>query len=95
MFKLFALALTASLLGASATTAQAGCGRSCCAQPAPCCASAAAADEHANMNMSQAPQSVRSFSYQPGTGYGATRSMGSQGWNSGTRGAASKILGNY
>ena len=98
MIKLFAVALTASLFGGSA--AQAACGGSCCAQAAPCCTSgapAAPADEHSNMNMpsAKAPQATRSFSYQPGASYGATRAMNRQGWNSGARGATSKALGNY
>ena len=105
MSKLFALAVVASLFVAS--TAQAASHGSCCAPAAACCSQAepscasgspaAAADEHSNMNMpsAKAPQSTRSFSYQPSTGYSAPRTMSRPGWNSGVRGAASKALGNY
>ncbi len=97
MSKLFAFAIVAAMFAASTATAQAAGRRCCCAPTAACCASAApaaAADQHADMNVAKAPQSTRSFSYQPGTGYGATRAMRSQGWNSGVRDATSKVLGN-
>lgn len=94
MFKSISVSLLTLLFGAT-TAAQAACGNSCCTQAAPCCTSgapAAPADEQASMQMpmTKAPQSTRSFSYQPSNGYRATPS---QGWNG--RGAASKALGNY
>lgn len=100
MSKLFAIALTATVFGASAATAQAACNGSCCAPAASCCTTAVPAaptHDHANMSAptARAPQATRSFSYQPSPVYRAPRSMRSQGLNSGVRGAGSKVLGNY
>jgi hypothetical protein len=48
-----------------------------------------------NMPTAKAPQSTRSFSYQPSTRVYRSPMTRSRGWNSGTRGAGSKALGNY
>ena len=95
MTKLFALALVASMFGASAATAQAGCNGSCNATTSCASAPAAPAAEHANMDTAKAPQSTRSFSYQPSRGVYRSPMTRSRGWSSGTRGAGSKVLGNY
>jgi hypothetical protein len=100
MSKLIAIALTASLFVVSTATAQAAGRGSCCTQAAASCTSAAPAapaHDHANMTAptAKAPQATRSYSYQPSQTYRAPRSMRSQGWNSGIRGADSKVLGNY
>lgn len=99
MLKTLSFAAAAVLFVVTAS-AQADCNASCSPQG---CASPSAgvqpapAHDHSNTNMpaARAPQTTRSFSYQPSTRYAPARGMSRPGWNGGTRGAASKVLGNY
>jgi hypothetical protein len=105
MSKFLTFALVAVALSAFVSQASAGRHRDCCAQT-PCCGdgaaapAAAATDNAAKNNTAQAPQSTRSFSYQPSTNNTASAVPG--GINRGrimqsfgVRGAASKANGNY
>jgi hypothetical protein len=113
MSKIFALAIAVAALAAFVSQASAGrhrggcCAPSCCETAASCCGDTAAAptpaaDNNANAanNTAQAPQSTRSFSYQPSTNnvYSVApgRTNGGRIMNSyGLRGAGSKEIGNY
>jgi len=112
MSKVFALAFAVAALAAFVSQASAGrhrggcCEPTCCEAAAPCCGATAAAapaptaDNNANAanNTAQAPQSTRSFSYQPSTNDNyapVTRGVNRGRASFGARDAASKALGNY
>lgn len=99
MMKTLVFAAAAALFIFTAS-AQAACNGSCSSEGIACQSpgvQGAPAHDHSNMNMPAAriPQTTRSFSYQPSTRYAPARGMSRPGWNAGTRGAASKVLGNY
>lgn len=100
MLKSLVFSMMTVLFGATAVAHAGACNGSYCTQAEPSCMSAAptaSADEHSNMNMpaARAPQTTRSFSYQPSTDYSPARRTSRPGWNSGIRGASAKALGNY
>ena len=96
MSKFLTASLVGVLLGASAATAEAGCGSCAAGCASACTAPAPQSTAQAPQATARAPQSTRSFSYQPSPS-GTYRSMPRSRTRSsfGPRDASSKALGQY
>jgi hypothetical protein len=100
MLKTAAFSLLTVLLGTASIAYAGTCNGSHCtvSEPGCCAPPAAPAHEHAATNVptAKAPQSTRSYSYQPSRSYSTpTRRAARPGRSSGIRGADAKILGSY